>query len=59
MVGNDEGVIRFNGVDNIGNYAFSNCVNINSIELHDEISEIGEGVFSGAVDLKTLLLVVE
>ena len=23
MVGNDEGVIRFNGVDNIGNYAFA------------------------------------
>lgn len=43
-------------VTNIGDYAFSECIYLNTINVPAAISHIGEGVFAGCTSLKVITL---
>ena len=41
-----------NGVTSIGNYAFENCANINSVTIPDSVTSIGEDAFYNCTSLQ-------
>lgn len=45
------------GVEEIGNYAFQNCVNIENVTLPSTLKKIGKQAFSGCTNLKSINLV--
>ena len=50
--GLDGDVVIPNGVTSIGDYAFSNCSNITSINIPDSVTYIGKYAFLGCEGLK-------
>ena len=49
-------VIIEDGLDNIGNYVFHDCVNLESVSLPDSIRTIGAGAFKGCKKLTEITL---
>ena len=42
------------GVEEIGNYAFSGCTSLESVEIPSSVEEIGEGAFSDCTSLESV-----
>lgn len=49
-------IVIENGVENIGNYAFSNFANITDVVVADSVSSIGTSVFTNCKSLRNLKL---
>ena len=49
-------IIVEDGIDNIGNYVFRDCVSLESVSLPDSIKTIGAGAFLGCENLKEINL---
>ena len=48
------GLLIADGVETIGRYAFRNNVNLQSVEIGGSLEKMGDGVFSGAVNLAVI-----
>jgi hypothetical protein len=54
--GNIVSVILPDGLNNIGNYAFYNCIELESINIPNSVTSIGEWAFIGNKSLKNIII---
>ncbi len=51
-----ESVIISDGVENIGNYAFSDCTQLTAVSIGADVADIGDSAFSGCTALENITI---